>query len=423
MVQKLLRIKILLVDDNPNNLLSMESIFSKDGYQLTRAQSGREALKILLKEYDFTLILMDVEMPDLNGFETATLIYQREKLQHIPIIFITAHSYGDDNIFKAYKAGAVDYIYKPIQPEILRAKVSVYVELFRKTHQLIEQEQKLKAINRSLEIEVKDRIASEEKINELNKQLLKNIEQLESTNKELDQFAFIASHDLQEPLRKIRTFSDRIASKFSDKLDSEGKLYIDKMQVACGRMQNLINDILAFSKIVGTKDSLVYSDMNVILKDVLSDMDMQIQEKNAQITVDPLPKLFIYPTLIKPLFENILNNALKYSKKDIAPEIKITSKIESSEDSFNNIAVKKYCRIQIQDNGIGFEQKYAEQIFKMFKRLHGNMEYAGTGIGLAICKKIIEEHYGYISATSIVDDGTVFTISFPLEIPVQVVSN
>jgi light-regulated signal transduction histidine kinase (bacteriophytochrome) len=362
-------------------------------------------------------------MPDLNGFETATLIYQREKLQHIPIIFITAHSYGDDNIFKAYKAGAVDYIYKPIQPEILRAKVSVYVELFRKTHQLIEQEQKLKAINRSLEIEVKDRIASEEKINELNKQLLKNIEQLESTNKELDQFAFIASHDLQEPLRKIRTFSDRIASKFSDKLDSEGKLYIDKMQVACGRMQNLINDILAFSKIVGTKDSLVYSDMNVILKDVLSDMDMQIQEKNAQITVDPLPKLFIYPTLIKPLFENILNNALKYSKKDIAPEIKITSKIESSEDSFNNIAVKKYCRIQIQDNGIGFEQKYAEQIFKMFKRLHGNMEYAGTGIGLAICKKIIEEHYGYISATSIVDDGTVFTISFPLEIPVQVVSN
>src|SRR6202008_2358041 len=173
-MQKILRIKILLVDDKENNLLSMESIFAKDNYQITRANSGREALKILLKEWDFTLILMDVEMPDLNGFETATLIYQREKLQQIPIIFITAHSYGDDKIFKAYKAGAVDYIYKPIQPELLRAKVAVYVDLFRKNHLLMEQEQKLKAINRSLEIEIKDRVTSEQKINELNKQLLKN---------------------------------------------------------------------------------------------------------------------------------------------------------------------------------------------------------------------------------------------------------
>lgn len=422
-MQKILRIKILLVDDKENNLLSMESIFSKDNYQITRANSGREALKILLKECDFTLILMDVEMPDLNGFETATLIYQREKLQHIPIIFITAHSYGDESIFKAYKAGAVDYIYKPIQPNLLRAKVSVYIELFKKNHQLLEQEQKLKAINKSLEIEVKDRIASEEKVNELNKQLLKNIEELESTNKELDQFAFIASHDLKEPLRKIRTFSDRIISKYSDKLDGDGKLYLDKMQGACERMQNLIDDILAFSKIAGAKDSLVYTDMNVILEDVLSDMDMQINEKNAKIIVDPLPKLFVYPSLIKPLFQNIINNALKYSKKNIVPIIKITSKIETPESASDNIPTKKYCRIQIQDNGIGFEQKYAEQIFKMFKRLHGNSEYAGTGIGLAICKKIIEEHNGYISAKSVVDGGTTFTISFPLEIPVLATTN
>jgi len=424
-MQKILRIKILLVDDKENNLLSMESIFLKDNYQITRANSGREALKILLKEHDFTLILMDVEMPDLNGFETATLIYQREKLQHIPIIFITAHSHGDESIFKAYKAGAVDYIYKPIQPNLLRAKVSVYIELFKKNHQLLEQEQKLKAINKSLEIEVKDRITSEEKVNELNKKLLKNIEELESTNKELDQFAFIASHDLQEPLRKIRTFSDRIATKYADKLDSDGKLYLDKMQGACERMQTLIDDILAFSKIVGTKDSLVYSDMNAILKEVLLDMDMQINEKNAQLIIDPLPKLFVYPTLIKLLFQNIINNALKYSKKNIVPIIKISSKIETPDNASDNIVIKKYCRIQIQDNGIGFEQKYAEQIFKMFKRLHGNSEYAGTGIGLAICKKIIEEHSGYISAISEVNNGTTFTISFPLEIPVplQVTDN
>ena len=145
-MKKSVRVKILIVDDRENNLLSMESILWQDGYTIVRANSGKEALKILLKDYDFTLILMDVEMPDLNGFETATMIYQREKLKHIPIIFITAHSYGDENLFKGYRAGAVDYIYKPIQPELLRVKVFVFVELYKKNHQLMAQEQPLERL-------------------------------------------------------------------------------------------------------------------------------------------------------------------------------------------------------------------------------------------------------------------------------------
>src|SRR3954469_12431711 len=232
-MKKSVRVKILIVDDRENNLLSMESILWQDGYTIVRANSGKEALKILLKDFDFTLILMDVEMPELNGFETATMIYQREKLRHIPIIFITAHSYGDENLFKGYKAGAVDYIYKPIQPELLRAKVAVFVELYKKNHQLVSQEQKLIAINKSLEIEIKDRIASETKVKELNKQLLENIAQLESTNKEVDRFAYMASHDLQEPLRKIRIFSERISETYFNVIGEEGKLFIDKMQSAC----------------------------------------------------------------------------------------------------------------------------------------------------------------------------------------------
>ncbi|MGZ3919155.1 MAG: sensor histidine kinase [Bacteroidia bacterium] len=418
-MQKPLKIKILLVDDKENNLLSMESIFERDGYELTRANSGKEALKILLKEHDFTLILMDVEMPDINGFEAATMIYQRDKLQHIPIIFITAHSYGDENIFKGYKAGAVDYIYKPIQPELLRAKVAVFVDLYKKNHQLLIQEQRLKAINKSLEIEVKDRIASEEKVIELNKQLLKNIEELESTNKELDQFAFIASHDLQEPLRKIRTFSNRVVTKYKDQLDEEGRMYMDKMQGACERMQNLINDILAFSKIAVSKEALVYSDVNALIDEVLSDMDLQIQEKNAKITVHKLPKIYVYPSLIKPLFQNLINNSLKYSQKGVEPVIEISGKIETHEDG-GKISDKKYCRFQVKDNGVGFEQQYAEQIFTMFKRLHGNSEYAGTGIGLAICKKIVEEHHGYISAKSAVNKGATFTITLPAELKTEI---
>jgi signal transduction histidine kinase len=408
-MQKSIRIKILLVDDRENNLLSMETILWKDGYDIVRASSGKEALSILLKDFDFTLILMDVEMPGLNGFETATMIYAREKLRHIPIIFITAHSYGDENLFKGYKAGAVDYIYKPIQADLLRAKVAVFVELYKKNHQLIAQEQKLKTINKSLELEIKERKATEEQIHELNKQLLKNIEKLESSNKELDQFAFIASHDLQEPLRKIRTFSSHLLARYNDKLDDEGRMYMLKMQSACERMQNLITDILTFSKISVSKDARIITNMNHLLEEVVSDLDMQIQEKNAQITIEQLPEIAVYPGLIKPLFHNLFSNSLKYCKKNTPPVIHVSAKIESSSGTNN----QSYCRIQVKDNGVGFEQKYAEQIFTMFKRLHGNSEYAGTGIGLAICKKIAEEHQGFISAFGTPDAGATFTLSLP----------
>src|ERR1700756_4631345 len=124
--------KILLVDDREDNLLSMETILEQDGYELVKAHSGREALKILLKEFDFALILMDVKMPNLNGFETATLIYEREKLKDIPIVFITANNYGTENVFQGYKTGGVDYISKPINPELLRAKVAVFIDIYKK---------------------------------------------------------------------------------------------------------------------------------------------------------------------------------------------------------------------------------------------------------------------------------------------------
>src|SRR5215469_8846788 len=167
--------KILLVDDREDNLLSMETILESEGYEFVKAKSGRQALKILLKEFDFALILMDVQMPNLNGFETAALIYERERLRHIPIIFITANNYGEENLFKGYRAGAVDYIYKPVNPELLRVKVGVFVDLYRKNQRLLAQEQKLVAINRSLELEIGERKASEEKVTDLNKQLLENI--------------------------------------------------------------------------------------------------------------------------------------------------------------------------------------------------------------------------------------------------------
>lgn len=408
--------KILLVDDREDNLLSIGTILEPDGYRFTKANSGRQALKILLTEFDFALILMDVKMPNMNGFETATLIYEREKLKHIPIIFITANNYGDENIFKGYRTGAVDYIYKPINPELLRAKVSVFIDLYKKNHRLVAQEQKLVKINTSLEQEINERKASEEKIKELNKQLLINIARLESANKDLDRFAFMASHDLQEPLRKIRTFSDRVLLKYSSALDDEGKMYISRIQNASARMQALINDILTFSKISIETEAFVYSDMNALMADVLLDMEIVIKEKNATIQLENLPSLSVNPGLMRPLLANLVNNALKYSKKEVAPVVRIRSEMANNKLSSNGKEPEdKYCRIYIEDNGIGFDQKYAEQIFHMFKRLHLNTEFEGTGIGLALCKKIVEMHNGFISAKSKVDEGSTFIISLPLK--------
>src|ERR1700753_77261 len=240
--------KIMLVDDREDNLLSIESVLEPDGYRFVKATSGRQVLKLLLTDFDFALILMDVQMPNLNGFETASLIYERDRLRHIPIIFITANNYGEENIFKGYRAGAVDYIYKPVNPDLLRAKVAVFVELYKKNQRLLAQEQKLVAVNRNLELEISERKASEDRVKELNRQLLENIARLESANKALDLFAFMASHDLHAPLRKIRMFSDRLLAGSNANMTNESRLYLSRIQEVSRRMQDLINDILRFSK-------------------------------------------------------------------------------------------------------------------------------------------------------------------------------
>src|ERR1700722_20124811 len=309
-----MRPKILLVDDREDNLISIEAILGLESYQFVKATSGRQALKTLLQEYDFAMILMDVQMPNLNGFETASLIYEREKLKHIPIIFITAHNYGEENIFKGYETGAIDYIYKPINPALLKAKVSVLVELYQKTHKLIAQEQKLIAINKNLENEINERKNSEEKVRALNLELLRNIDHLEAANKDLDRFAFMASHDLQEPLRKIRVFSERLYSSFGDSINEESKFCLNRIQSSAERMQALIKDIFTFSKVSNEKKAFVVTDMNSLINDVLLQMEATLKEKDATVTVENLHPLYVNPTLIQPLFYNLISNAVKYSK-------------------------------------------------------------------------------------------------------------
>src|SRR5580704_5788523 len=410
-----MRPKILLVDDREDNLMSMESILSPDEYQFIKAGSGREALKILLREIDFALILMDVNMPNLNGLETAALIYEREKLRLIPIIFITAINYGEEYIFKAYRSGAVDYIFKPINPDLLRAKVSVYIDLYRKNQMLLAQEQKLLAINKTLELEIRERKTSEEKISELNRQLLENVSHLESVNKDMDFFIYMASHDLQEPVRKIRMMIDRFCLKYQNHLDEEGQNYLSRITDGAQRMQLLIKDILSLTRVSEDENPFEETDLNILVGEILTDFHQSIQEKKVEILIENLPILKVNPVLFRLMFENLISNALKFSKLKGDRVIRIFSSISNDEKGIDKKRSQNiYYRLYVEDNGIGFDQQYASQIFEMFRRLHGTTEYKGTGIGLALCKRIAEKHQGFISAKSKENEGTLFTISIPL---------
>lgn len=406
--------KVLVVDDRADNLISIEAILEQDNYTIVKANSGRAALKILLNDHDFSLILMDVQMPELSGYETATIIYERDKLKTIPIIFITAHSYDEEFIFKGYKMGGVDYIYKPIKPELLRAKVAVFVELYRKNKQLMQQEKKLLAANEYLQTEIEERKISEQKVNLLNEQLLANNESLKQMNEELDQFAYMASHDLQEPLRKIQVFSDKILR--NNNFDADSDKYFQKIIGSSKRMQNLINNLLEFSRHTVSSNDFKKTPLNDLVTNALTELEVEIEKSNAKINFGELPVVSAVPGLMQQLFYNLFSNAIKFRKptEDLVIDVraeKMDSKELSNFIKYTNS--KSFYKITVSDNGIGFDDKYAEDIFRVFKRLHSYHEFEGTGVGLSICKKIVEKHNGFIKAESQVDKGSTFIIGLP----------
>lgn len=242
------------------------------------------------------------------------------------------------------------------------------------------------------------------------KELKQHIEELNISNKELEQFAYVASHDLQEPLRKIRAFGDRLISKYFEAIGEDGRNYIERMQNASARMQKLIDDLLTFSRISRTQEPFEPVDFSKVVHEVLNDLEIAIESKNVRVHVNPLPVIDARTGQIRQLFQNLISNAIKFSREDVVPEIYITSEFADPGQGSD-----KRVTITIRDNGIGFDEKYAEKIFIIFQRLHGKTEYEGTGIGLAICKRIIENHNGTIKAYSHPGDGATFEIVLPLK--------
>ncbi|ASZ10587.1 CHASE3 domain-containing protein [Chitinophaga pendula] len=260
----------------------------------------------------------------------------------------------------------------------------------------------------------------EKRLKSFQRDLQQNIALLNKTNQELEQFAYVASHDLQEPLRKISTFSDRLQLKYKNDLPPDAQQMLDRMVAAVARMRVLINDLLVFSRAGRiTMESISPVDMDALLQDVISDIEISLQEHHVTINYpSSLPTIEGSATSFQQLLMNILTNAIKFAHPERPLEITITYQLIKGKDISiikENLANDDFCRICLEDNGIGFDQTYAERIFLLFQRLHGVSEYSGTGIGLAICKKIVESHHGYIMAYGYPDKGATFVIILPLK--------
>jgi light-regulated signal transduction histidine kinase (bacteriophytochrome) len=239
--------------------------------------------------------------------------------------------------------------------------------------------------------------------------------ELERSNQELASFSYVASHDLQEPLRKIQAFTQRIteAGEFNDITRD----YFNRIRAGARRMQNLIDSLLDFSRVNTSKNIFEAVDLNVLVQDVLLHLKDMIEEKAATVTVSAMPRANVIPVQFHQLLLNLIGNALKYGKANVPPVIRIEAeRVKGAVLTLADIdANKDYWAIRVIDNGIGFEQQYEHKIFEIFQRLHGRHEYAGTGIGLAICKKIAQNHYGTIVATGVPDEGSVFAVYIPAD--------
>lgn len=508
------RVKILLVDDSADNLVSLEAALDGLGQELVFAQSGAEALRHLL-ENDFAVILLDVKMPEIDGFQTAELIRARKRSRHTPILFLTAFR-SDEHLFRGYDLGAVDFLFKPIVPEILRSKINVFVDmsrnhalLQRQTEVLGKAEQKFRSlleaapdamiigseegeislvnsrvetlfgyrreelIGRNIRLlvplwshsvapsdlsakpllamsmgyhhellarrkdgsefpseitrsplrtdegvlvisairDIAEQKKAHEEIRELNTTLerrvaerthalLESNEALRQSNDDLNQFAYAASHDLQEPLRMISIYSELLQRKYAGEFDEEANQFISFVLNGAHRMEVLLKDLLAYSQAGSTEGPAGPVDFSAALRQVLLNLQAAIGENGAVITWSGLPTIQAHQIRLVQLLQNLIGNAIKYRGTD-APRVHIAAERRDAGWMFS-----------IADNGIGIKPEYAQQVFGIFKRLHGQA-YPGTGIGLAICQRIVERYGGRIWVESTPGMGSKFCFTFP----------
>jgi signal transduction histidine kinase len=401
---------VLIVDDIKANIIALKKTLELHNIDVDTAESGEEALKKILKT-NYCLIIMDVQMPGLDGFEVVKILSGNKRTKDIPVIFLSALNIEKKYIFKGYETGAVEYITKPVDSDLLILKVKTFIKIY-------EQQNELKGIKDLLSKEIKIRKEAQDnleiKIAERTKELVLKNEELEMKNHELQQFSWVVSHDLNEPIRKIQIFIKIIKELYLAD-DAKAVDYVDRTIKSAERMQTLITDLLAYSRLSSQVKPEV-TDLNVVLQEVLSDFDYLIERKNATIKTNELPTIDSIPSQLRQVFQNLIGNALKFSGNSEHPLIEITSELIANKSFDSPTSPEgKFCRIIVKDNGIGFDEIYLDRIFIIFQSLNDRQSYEGTGIGLAIAKKIIEKHNGLITAKSQIGKGASFIIILPLK--------
>ncbi|SHL80272.1 hybrid sensor histidine kinase/response regulator [Flavobacterium saccharophilum] len=401
---------VLIVDDIRANIIALKKTLELHDIDVDTAESGEEALKKILKT-NYCLIIMDVQMPGLDGFEVVKILSGNKRTKDIPVIFLSALNIEKKYIFKGYETGAVEYITKPVDSDLLILKVKTFIKIY-------EQQNELKGMKDLLSKEIKIRKEAQDnleiKIAERTRELVLKNEELELRNHELQQFSWVVSHDLNEPIRKIQIFI-KIIKELYLTTDEKAIDYVDRTIKSAERMQTLITDLLAYSRL-SSQVKPETTDLNVVLQEVISDFDYMIERKNATIKTSELPTIDSIPSQLRQVFQNLIGNALKFSGNTDHPVIEVTSEIIADKSFDSPVSAEgKFCRIVVKDNGIGFDEIYLDRIFIIFQSLNDRQKYEGTGIGLAIAKKIIEKHNGLITAKSQVGEGASFIIILPLK--------
>jgi len=369
---------ILIVDDMPANLEVVTNHLERQGYRAVVALSGDEGIE--RAEYvQPDLILLDVMMPGTDGFEICRRLKASERTRAIPVIFMTALADTTDKL-AGFAAGAVDYVTKPLNGAEVLARIESHLALYALRRQLAAQ-------NAQLQQEIAVRSETQAA--------------LQRSNTEFEQLAYVASHDMQEPLRKIASYLQLLSQRYQGQLDADADEFIGYAVDGAKRMQALINDLLAFSR-VGTKAKpFAPTDCMRIVKTALADLQFAIEECGARVDIGDLPMVMGDATQLSQLFRNLISNAIKFHR-DEPPRVRVSAEPAGA-----------FWRFTVSDNGIGIAAEYFERIFVIFQRLHGRGQYAGTGIGLAICKKIVERHGGHIEVRSVVDEGSAFDFTLP----------
>jgi len=376
------RVNILLVDDKPANLVALEAMLQGLGQNLIRAESGREALKWLLAN-DCAVILLDVKMPGMDGFETATLIREREKSRHIPIIFLTAADKSQTLAVRGYAVGAVDYLTKPIVPEFVRSKVAVFVELAKKGELLRRQTQRL--------------LASEQAARELAAEQAELVRDLEHKNRELESFSYAVSHDLRAPLRRIDSFTRAVLDTQGGALEDDGRRFLDRVRESIREMAQLIDDVLYLSRVTRAELREQEVDLSALAALAAERLRESAPDREVEVRIRPGVVVTGDAQLLRIAVENLVQNAWKFTGRQPAARIEFGVGNLTGEPAYF-----------VRDNGAGFDMAYVNRLFGPFQRLHLADEFPGSGIGLATVQRIVHRHGGRVWAEGLVGQGATF---------------